>query len=207
MRVLIGCEFSGIVRDAFLAAGHDAWSCDLLPSESPGPHIQGNVLAVINQGWDLAIFHPPCQYLTYAANHVWNAPGRKVKRDQAFEFFMKLYNSPIEKVCCENPFGYPWAAFRKPDQVIHPWFFADPHYKRTCFWLRNLKPLYWSRQRGFWHEQTAVTPPKPVYIRPDGKPIYSIEAIGSGHNPESRRHARSRFFPGVAAAMAEQWGS
>src|SRR5260370_21202338 len=107
MRVLVACEFSGIVRDAFIAKGHDAISCDLLPTESAGPHIQGDVMEVIaGNKFDLMIAHPPCTYLSRAANRVWNTLGRQEKRNEALDFVKKLYFSPIEKICIENPLGY-----------------------------------------------------------------------------------------------------
>lgn len=204
MKVLIACEFSGIVRDAFIRAGHNAVSCDLEPTESPGPHIQGDVLAVLDDHWDLLIAHPPCRFLSYAGNHVWNAPGRAANRNAAMSFFLQLFNAPIGRVCVENPFGYAFSSFRPPDQVVQPYYFGDSFVKKTCFWLRNLPCLEWYDQPGFWHCQTAVVRPEPVYVRGDGKSIYHIEAAkGSG---DARRKARSRFFPGIAAAMADQWG-
>ena len=139
MKVLIACEFSGIVRDAFAKKGHDVWSCDLLPTEAPGQHIQGDVLEVIKDRWDLMIAHPPCTYLSYAGKASWNDPGRKGKRDKAMEFFLKLWEAPIEKICIENPQGYP-CEFIKPMQKINPFDFGDPERKRVLLWLKNLPP-------------------------------------------------------------------
>lgn len=197
MRVLVACEFSGRVRDAFIARGHDAWSCDLLPSESPRLwHIQGDVLKVIEQGWDLIIAHPPCTYLTVAANG-WHArrPEREPLRQEAAAFFMALYNAPAPMVCVENPVGVMSTLFRKPDQVIQPWMFGHPERKATCLWLRGLPPL---------------TPTKPVEpetvkgLSPKGKKYYSLNWLPAS---EDRWKIRSRTFQGIADAMAEQWGA
>lgn len=116
MKVLVACEFSGIVRDAFLARGHDAMGCDLLQTESPGPHYQGDVFDIIGGWYDLMIAHPPCTFLSYAATRVWNTPGREKNRNDAVEFAKKLYNCSIPKICIENPHGYLRVAWRQPDQ-------------------------------------------------------------------------------------------
>jgi hypothetical protein len=194
MKVLVACEFSGIVREAFKAKGHDAWSCDLLPTEIPGNHIQGDVLVLLNDGWDLMIAHPPCTYLSYAAAHVWNKPGRAEKRQQALDFFLRLYNAPIRKLAIENPVGYPNTVFRKPDQIVRPWYFGEPIQKNICLWTRNLPSLYWDKRR--------AVKPLPIYCRKSGpkagKKIHFAEAHHGGH-------ARSKFFKSVANAMADQW--
>src|SRR5438132_942736 len=134
MKVLIACEFSGVVRDAFAAKGHIAWSCDLLPSERPGNHIQGDVLDILGDGWDLLIGCPPCTYLSYVGKRHWNKPGRAELREDAMRFFLALANSSIDKIAIENPLGYPSKVFRKPDQTIHPYYFGEPVQKRTCLW-------------------------------------------------------------------------
>ena len=204
MKILIACEFSGIVRDAFIAKGHDAWSCDLLSTERPGPHIQDDVLNHLDDGWDMMIGHPPCTYLSYAAARVWNQPGRKEKRDAAFKFFMSLYNAPISKVCIENPHGYPRIAFRQPDQEIHPYYFGDPFVKRTLLWLRGLQPLVHTAYQNLFNDPiTHVEKPQPSFIRKDGNKQYFCATVKSGKN---RAHERSRTFQGIADAMASQWG-
>ena len=130
MKVLIACEFSGVVRDAFIRKGHEALSCDLLPTESPGPHYQGNALDIIDNGWDLMIAHPPCTYLCVTGNK-WmkdeykeRFPTRQQDRKDAIEFFLKLYNAPIDKIAIENPIGIMSTTLRKPDQIIHPYMFG-----------------------------------------------------------------------------------
>jgi len=198
LRVLVACEFSGIVRDAFIARGHDAMSCDLLPTEREGLHHQGDVMDIINDGWDLMIAHPPCTYLSYAATRSWNNPGREAKRLEALDFFMQLINANVKRICVENPVGYPNTVYRKPDQIIHPYYFGDPFMKRTCLWLKNLPLLQWDK---------SVTKPEPVYIqvggRNDGKKIHFTEALAP---TKDRWKERSRTFQGIADAMAEQWG-
>lgn len=201
MKVLIACEFSGRVREAFKAKGHDAWSCDILPTEIPGNHIQDDVLLHLADGWDLIIAHPPCTYLSYAANHCWNAWGRKQKREKALAFFLKLYDAPIPRVCIENPVGYPNTVFRKPDQIVEPFYFGDNQRKRTCLWLKNLPVLHHCEKNELFSRATHCPPPKPIYLRKtDGKAIHFTEANHGGHK-------RSVSFHGIANAMAEQWGS
>ena len=154
MRVLVACEYSGRVRDAFIAAGHDAMSCDLLPTESPGKHYQGDVLDVIGDGWDLMIAHPPCTYLTIAAEWAYQEvqkkkikPGtligsaRREAREQAIRFVLSLANAPIERIAIENPVGVLSSRWREPDQFIQPYEYGDDASKKTCLWLKNLPRL------------------------------------------------------------------
>jgi hypothetical protein len=192
MKVLIACEFSVIVREAFAKRGHDAWSCDLLPTEIPGKHIQGDVLEILNDGWDLMIAFPPCTYLTYAGMSKWNVPGRQELREKAMEFFMSLYNAPIEKVAIENPRGYPCKIFRQPDQVINPFDFGEPERKTICLWLKGLPPLF--------HGVTCEVHPKKTYIKSNGRKYNCY--YHQGKNGKER----SRFFKSIADAMAIQWG-
>jgi len=201
MKVLVACEYSGRVRDAFIARGHDAISCDLLPTESPGPHYQGDIFDIINDGFDLMVAHPPCTYLTYAGTRHWNNPGRAELREEAASFFMRLYNAPINKIAIENPVGYMNSVFRKPDQIIHPYYFGDPVQKRTCLWLKGLPMLDYSK--------TIMPKPEPLYYcqgeKCKGKAINWCEG-SRGNNGEPRWKARSRTFQGIADAMANQWG-
>jgi hypothetical protein len=199
MKVLIACEFSGTVRDAFIRHGHDAMSCDLLPTEQPGPHYQGDVMDIINTGWDLMIGHPPCTYLSYAATRVWNEPGREEKRRAALKFFIDLYNAPIHYVCIENPHGIPRIEFRQPDQEIHPYYFGDPQMKRTCLWLKNLPALIHYSEDTLFGKRTHVEKPEPSFTRKDGNKQYYCSTTRS---PKER----ARFWPGIAEAMAMQWG-
>lgn len=191
MRVLIACEFSGIVRDAFAARGHDAWSCDLLPTERPGNHIQGDVLEVLNDGWDLMIGHPPCTYLSNAgAKHLYK--GGVLQKDrlalglEAKELFMAMLNAPIEKVCIENPIPSTVFLLPKYDQVIQPFYFGHPFQKRTCLWLKNLPPLI----------STDIC-----------EVAESSKVAGNWFNKggKDRQKNRAKTFPGIARAMAAQW--
>jgi len=194
MRVLVACEYSGIVRDAFLQRGHDAISCDLLPTESPGPHYQGDVFDIINDGFDLMVAHPPCTYLSYAAMRVWNTPGRKESREEAMEFVKKIYNSNIPKIAIENPLGE-LIKWRPYDQMINPYNFGEAKQKRICLWLKNLPFLMYGVQN---------YPAAQYYPSGIKKSCTDIMGIGSG---KERQKNRAKFFPSIAAAMAEQWGN
>lgn len=199
MRVLVACEYSGTVRDAFLAAGHDAYSCDILPTESrPERHFQASAIEIAySQAWDLMIAHPPCTYLTYAGAGNWNDEGREEKRLEAMDFFTALYNAPIRRIAIENPRGYPSESFRRQDQEINPFDFGVPVRKRICLWLKGLPPLV--------HTEQVEAPILKTYIRKTGaragKPYNTYF-----HQGKSAKE-RARFFPCVAQAMAEQWGS
>lgn len=203
MKVLIACEYSGIVREAFAARGHDAWSCDLLPTEIPGNHIQGDVLTILNNEWDLMIAHPPCTYISYAATGYWKRPGRARKRLEALDFFLRLWEAPIERICIENPLGCADAIIEKHHQIIEPYYFGDPNKKRTCLWLKNLLGLAWKTQDTLFEKQTAVAKPEPVYVDANGKRRFYTDAISGQKNGG---HLRSKTFPAIAQAMAAQWG-
>lgn len=142
MRVLVACEYSGTVRDAFIARGHEALSCDLLPTDEPGPHYQGDVMDIINDGWDLMVAHPPCTYLSVSGMH-WTARGLRDPQltEDALEFVRKLLSAPIGKIALENPVSVISSRIRKPDQIVHPWMFGHDASKKTCLWLKNLPPL------------------------------------------------------------------
>lgn len=203
LRVLVACEFSGIVRQAFTALGHEATSCDLLPTEIPGSHYQGDVRDILGMGWDLMIAHPPCEYLAFSGIRHWNKPGRAELREEAAAFFMECANAPIEHICIENSRGIMSQWWRKPDQAIHPYYFGDSAMKRTCLWLKNLPELLW-----FPHDSmfpTAVEQPEPIGYYSDtskqpGKAKYFTDTTKSPHE-------RARTFPSIARAMASQWGA
>jgi hypothetical protein len=203
MHVLIACEFTGIVREAFKARGHNVYSCDLLPTEIPGNHIQGDVLEILNNGWDLMIAFPPCQYLSNAGNGYWDLPGRDIKRVEAAMFFFNLWNAPIAKIAIENPVN---CLFRiiKPTQIIQPYYFGDNEHKKICLWLKNLKPLVYAKSDELFMNKTAIAKPDYIYIDKSGQGRYKTDAI-FGWSKDATKN-RSRFFPGVAKAMAEQWG-
>ncbi len=194
-RVLVGCEFSGTVRDAFARKGWDAWSCDLLPTESPGNHFQCDVLDVLGMGWDLAIFHPPCTYLTSSGLH-WNkrVPGREQKTQESLEFVRTLLAAPIPMIALENPIGRIGTAIRPADQVIQPYEYGHDASKATCLWLKGLPPL----------RPTQWVSPRIV----NGKKRWGNQT-DTGQNKlgpsEDRWKIRSYTYPGIATAMAEQW--
>jgi hypothetical protein len=203
MKVLVACEFSGTVRDAFLLKGHDAVSCDLIPSERPGPHIQGDVLDHLAEGWDIMIAHPPCQHLASSGAR-WFAEKREDGRQQqAIEFFLRIADAKIEKKCIENPVGIMSNFFRKPDQIIQPYQFGHAETKKTCLWLDGLPALLPSEivEPDFHRKKDGS------YYQDSGGKRYSRIHFVSGRMPaEERRKIRSRTYPGIAAAMADQWG-
>ena len=197
MRVLVACEFSGIVRDAFRAAGHDAWSCDLEPSErGPEWHWQDDVRNVLNDGWDLMVAHPPCTYLSRAGARWWKRPGRQELAQEAAAFVRLLWDAPIPRVAIENPIGMLNRLWRYPDQTVQPWMFGEPYSKATCLWLRGLPPLV----------PTQIVA-DPVAWLPSN--VGSGKRKGQRSQPGIAHTAKdaSRTFPGIAAAMAAQWGA
>ena len=191
MRVLIACEYSGTVRDAFLARGHEALSVDFLPTDSPGPHRQGDVLDVLHDGWDMMVAHPPCTHLAVSGARWFK--DKRAEQAQALDFVRQLMNAPIPMICVENPVSVISTAIRKPDQIIQPWMFGHEATKTTCLWLKNLPPL---------------TPTNTVG---KGKRHFtkSGRSLPEWYNlPPSadRWKIRSATFPGIAEAMAQQWG-
>lgn len=211
-RVLVACEESQAVCIAFRNKGHEAYSCDIQECSGRRPewHIQGDAIEVAyGQQWDLMIGHPPCTYLSNAGNGYFNsekygykARNRMTYRLHAGDFFMKLYNAPIRKICIENPVGY-MNSIINATQTIHPYFFGDPHKKRTCLWLKNLPMLIHSNGGDLFQENTHVFA-APIYIDKSGKPRYFTDSI-SGSRKTSQKE-RSKTFPGIANAMADQWG-
>ncbi len=193
MRVLVACEFSGIVREAFRKRGHDAWSCDLLPSGIKGPHYTGDVRRYLPLHWDLLIAFPPCQYLSKAGGRWWKYWG--VEQTAALEFVRTLMGARIPRIAVENPIGAISTKIRKPDQMIHPYEFGDPWMKQTCLWLKNLPPL----------TPTDIVRPVGNWVKPGNKrPWRRFDSVKEGGGGNARD--RSRTFPGIADAMAEQWG-
>jgi hypothetical protein len=217
MKVLIACEYSGRVRDAFIAKGHDAISCDLLPTDSPGPHYHGDVFDIISDGFDLMIAHPPCTYLSVSGMH-WTKRGLRDPQltVEALEFVKRLMAAPIDKICIENPVSVISSEIRKPEQIIQPWMFGEDASKKTCLWLKGLAPL----------KQTKIIEPRLVCC---GIEIKNADKYGcancvgtkkplhrwgnqtnSGQNvlppTADRWKLRSTTYQGIAGAMAEQWG-
>jgi hypothetical protein len=195
MRLLVACEYSGTVRDAFIRQGHDAMSCDLLPTDAPGPHYQGDVADIINDGWDMMIAHPPCTYLSVSGMH-WTARGLRDPQltEDALAFVKFLMDAPIERIAVENPISVISSRIRKPDQIINPWQFGHDASKRTCLWLKGLPLL----------TPTEIIEPRIV----NGKKRWANQT-DSGQNrlppSEDRWKIRSETYEGIANAMAKQW--
>ena len=196
MRVLIACEFSGVVREAFAARGHDAWSCDLLPTEIPRQHYQGDVLNILDDGWDMMIAHPPCTYIANSgARWLFTKKGRWEQLDEACKFFRYLLEAPILKIAVENPIPHKWGLERigrKYDQKIQPYHFGDKQKKGTCLWLKNLPKLFPTTPN--------LTPPK------DKEELKRWEMVWRMPPSKDQAKLRSITFAGFANAMAEQWG-
>lgn len=196
VKVLVACEYSGVVRDAFTRAGHYAMSCDLLPSDSPGPHYQGPVQDIIGPGWDLMIAHPPCTYLSVSGMH-WTKRGLRDPRltEYALAFVRLLMDAPVPRIAIENPISVISSRIRKPDQIIHPYQFGHDASKATCLWLKGLPPL----------QPTQTIEPRIV----NGRKRWGNQT-DSGQNRLSpspdRWKLRSATFAGIAQAMADQWG-
>ncbi len=192
MRVLVGCEMSGVVRDAFAAKGHDAWSCDLLPTERPGQHYQGDVRDMLGEQWDMIIGFPPCTDLAVSgARHfaVKRADGRQ---QAAIEFFMLFARARCERIAIENPIGIMSTVWREPDQIVHPWMFGHMEQKATCLWLKNLPRL---------------KPTRDVYAQMMQLPKNVRERIHYLPPSAERGKLRSLTYQGVADAMGDQWGT
>ncbi len=181
MKVLIGCEYSGVVRDAFIVRGHDAISCDLLPTETPGPHYQGDVRDIIGDGWDLAIFHPPCTHLAVSGARWFR--DKQAEQAEALAFVRELLSAPIPRIALENPVSIISSRIRKPDQIIQPWQFGHGETKATCLWLKNLPLLAPTDIVDGREARVHKMPPGP-----------------------DRWKERSRTYHGIAEAMADQWG-
>ncbi len=181
MRVLVACEYSGTVRDAFAARGHDAWSCDLLPTERLGNHIHGDVLQHLHRNWDLMIAHPPCTHLAVSGARWFK--DKQIEQAEALDFVHRLMDAPIPRIALENPISIISSRIRKPDQIIQPWQFGHGETKATCLWLKNLPKLMPTNIVEGREARIHKMPPGP-----------------------NRWKERSRTFEGIAQAMAEQWG-
>jgi len=191
MKILIACEYSGRVRDAFIAQGHDAISCDLLPTERTGPHHQGNVLDIINDGFDLMIAHPPCTDLAVSGAKWFAKKRADGSQQRSIDFFMALVNASIPRICIENPIGIMSSVYRKPSQIIQPWQFGHPESKATCLWIKGLPLL--TTTNNVYDEMMALPKNKRMRLHylPPSKDRWKI---------------RSQTFQGIADAMASRWG-
>lgn len=192
MKILIACEYSGTVRDAFRALGHDAISCDLLPTERDGPHYQGSVLDILGDGWDMMVAHPPCTHLAVSGAAHFAKKRASGVQDEALDFVRLLLNAPIPKIALENPISIISSRIRKPDQIVHPWQFGHETTKATCLWLKGLPLLV--------PTQIVSKGERQVYASGKSSPIWHAKSGGGSGK------ARSMTFQGMADAMAAQWG-
>ena len=183
MRVLVACEFSGVVREAFRARGHEAVSCDVLDTEIPGEHYRGKVEDILGEGWDLLIAFPPCTYLARSGARWWTIPARMERQKLALRFVRRLLASPVDRIALENPIGRISTAIRKPDQIIQPHQFGHPETKATCLWLKNLP-----------------------HLKPTNLTLPLEDKITKHPQNKDRAKNRSRTYQGIAQAMADQWG-
>lgn len=217
MRVLIACECSGVVREAFARHGHETWSCDLRATEVPGPHIQGDVRAVLHAGWDLMIAHPPCTHLAVSGARWF--PNKTTQQEDALDFVARLLVAPIPRICVENPVSIIASRLRPPDQTVQPWLFGHPEAKRTCLWLKNLPCL----QPTTIIEPSQYRCPACHAIFPARYGMYGCacltrrvaQPLWANMTPSrqnklgataGRAQVRSRTYAGIAEAMAQQWG-
>lgn len=184
MKVLVACEYSGAVRDAFIRGGHEAMSCDLLPTDAPGPHYQGDVRDLLDYPWDLMIAHPPCTHLAVSGARHFEEKRKDGRQQSAVSFFMMLARARIPRIAIENPVCIMSSMWRKPDQTIQPWMFGHGETKATCLWLKNLPPL----------RPTNIVPGREARIH-------------RMPPSEDRWKLRSATYQGIAEAMADQWGN
>ena len=211
MRILIGCEESDEVRGRFEKLGFDAWSCDILPNRSNTPkHLQTDIFEILNLNWDVLIAFPPCTHLA-SSGAAWFEKKRKDGRQkEGIDFFMKLVNANIKHIAIENPVGIMSNLYRRPDQIIHPYFFGDKAQKSTCLWLKNLPLLYHNSKINLFDDNITHVDKGDFFEWIDSKtgkkkrqPLWYKEARDLPH--EERSKIRSKTFPGIAEAMATQW--
>lgn len=200
MKILVACEYSGVVREAFKKLGHDVISCDLLPTEQPGQHYQGDVTDLLKESWDMIIAFPPCTDLAVSGARYFEQKRLDGRQQKSIDFFMMLANADCPKIAIENPVGIMSSKWRKPNQIIQPWQFGHPESKKTCLWLKGLPLLEPTEiletpECGYWENQTKDKQNK---LMVDGKWI--------GFNDKRTAHLRSKTYQGIADAMANQWG-
>jgi len=226
MRVLIACEYSGVVRDAFRKKGHDAWSCDIIDGDGDTTyHIKNDVLKELNNNYDLMIAHPPCTYLCVSGNAWFYHPedkhlpttqrrphprflNRRQQREDAFKFVKALWECDIPRICIENPIGVLSTQWMKYSQKIEPFDFGDPHKKPTCLWLKGLPKLQKTHNSYNWDTLTSTDNMKAEMVRMKNGQLTSKFHHDTFYLPkEERGHVRSKTFQGIADAMASQWGN
>jgi len=208
VRVLIACEESQAVTKEFRRLGHEAFSCDIQECSGGHPewHYQQDVFEVINMGWDMMIAFPPCTHLAVSGAAWFEEKRRDGRQQQGIDFFLKIANSDIEKIAIENPVGIMSRFFRAPDQIIQPYYFGDKFSKTTCLWLKNLKKLAHFEDDDLFNKKTWVDKGEMITFE-SGTVMPKWYADAWKLSPEERSKARSKTFPGIAKAMAEQWGN
>ena len=197
VKILIACEFSGTVRDSFLKLGHDAISCDLEETLSPGPHYQGDVMDIINDGWEMMIAFPPCTHLAVSGARHFEQKKADGRQQQGIEFFLKMVNADIPRISVENPIGIMSSLYKQPSQVIQPWEYGHRTTKATCLWLKNLPLL----------TPTNIVDKGEVWVAKSGKRMSQWFYDSSCLPPKERERMRNKTFQGIADAMANQWGT
>lgn len=197
MKILVACEESQAVTIELRKLGHEAYSCDILDCSGGHPewHIKGDVLKQLDRGWDMMIAFPPCTHLAVSGAAWFKEKIADGRQQQGIDFFMEMINAPISRIAVENPVCIMSTKYRKPDQYIQPWHFGDPTPKKTSLWLKNLPPLI----------PTEIVEPEYIIGKRDGKKYSKIHYMSVGKDPEERSRLRSKTFPGIAKAMAEQW--
>jgi len=209
LRVLVGCEESQVVTKAFRANGHEAYSCDLQECSGGHPewHIQGSILDCLEDGWDLLIAHPPCTHLSVSGARHFEEKRKDGRQQKAIDFFMRLTDVNIRKTVIENPIGIMSTIYRKPDQIIQPYYFGDEAQKTTCLWFKNIHPLFHSKEKDLFNKEvTHVSNGGEVQHKTSHRKMNKFHYETSLLPQHMRSAARSKTFPGIAKAMADQWG-
>jgi len=209
MRILVACEESQAVTIELRKLGHEAYSCDLLPCSGGHPewHIQGDVLEQLNENWQMMIAFPPCTHLAVSGAAWFEQKRKDGRQKEGIDFFMKIVNAPIEKIAIENPIGIMSKIYRKPDQIIHPYYFGDDTSKATCLWLKNLPKLFYTKQIDLFNNEVSfVKPHFTIFTNAEGvSKRFSRTSNKWYKTAEERSKERSKTFPGIAKAMATQW--
>ena len=205
LKILVACEESQAVTIEFRKLGLEAYSCDILPCSGGHPewHIQGDVLEVIGRGWDVMIAFPPCTHLAVSGARWFPEKIKDGRQQEGIDFFMAMVNAPVKHIVVENPIGIMSKKYRKPDQIIQPYYFGDPSRKSTCLWLKNLPQLIHFKEDTIFSKKTHVEPD--IYTCKNGK-TFSRDYMVALKAGDDRGHLRSKTYPGIAKAMAEQWG-
>lgn len=202
MKILLACEESQAVTLQFRLLGHDAWSCDLQPTSGNFPewHLQVDVLTILDRGWDILIAFPPCTHLASSGAKHFAGKIEDGRQEKAVEFFMRMVNAPVPRIAIENPVGIMSTRYRKPDQIIQPYYFGNPYRKTTCLWLKNLPLLFHAKERDLFAD--SITHVSHGEVNSFGQPAWYANLGTKG-----RATLRSKTFPGIATEMAKQWGN